>query len=132
MLRQPNVDVMLDGMTYKHLNEWRAYRSINPFGDERADWRIAKLAALLAEIHRNTRTRTQPYQPHEFLLDFEKKIPTRRQSSRDIFDNFLIAAGDHAAIRALKGKKGGEAERVHRILEQIEYAKTQRKPKAAK
>lgn len=51
--------------------EWLAYSRIEPFGDERADWRAAMVASVIAEVNRNAKKRKRSFQPKDFLLKFE-------------------------------------------------------------
>lgn len=110
-MREPNPDRLLRRMPWTVFLEWRAYRQLEPFGDERADWRIAALASLIANIKRDTRRRPQPFSPRDFLLRFID--PTvRTQTAKQQWDAWLLIVGDHAAA--------------------IAEAKKRRKPKATK
>lgn len=51
--------------------EWVAFSRIEPFGDERADWRAALIASVIAEVNRHSTKRRRPFQPKDFLLKFE-------------------------------------------------------------
>ena len=44
-----------------------AFASIEPFGEQRADLRMAIHAALIANIHRDTKKRSEPYKATDFL-----------------------------------------------------------------
>lgn len=44
-----------------------AFANIEPFGEQRADLRMAIHAALLANIHRDTKKRSEPYKATEFM-----------------------------------------------------------------
>lgn len=59
-------------MPYAEFVDWVAYSRIEPFSDERADWRAALVASVMAETHRGQTKRKKPYQPKDFLLKFEK------------------------------------------------------------
>ena len=50
--------------------EWQAYSAIEPFGEWRADLRIAQLDALFANANRGKGT--PPRKITDFLFDFEK------------------------------------------------------------
>ena len=43
---------MLDSMPYRLFREWIAYSELEPFGEERADYRSAQIVWMLANIHR--------------------------------------------------------------------------------
>lgn len=44
-----------------------AYARIEPFGEQRADLRMAIMAALTANIHRDKKRRSEPYKAAEFM-----------------------------------------------------------------
>lgn len=59
----------------RELTEWQAYNQFDPLDhQERADWRAAMLAALLAEINRNKKKRRKPYTAQDFMPEYK---PTR-------------------------------------------------------
>lgn len=66
-------------MPYSEFVEWIAYSRIEPWGDERADWRAALVASVIAEVNRNRTKRKKPYAPKDFLLNFEGP---KRQSAQ--------------------------------------------------
>lgn len=51
---------MLSGMSSRMLEEWRAFAALEPFGDDRADFRIGQLTAIVANATRvkGSRVRT--------------------------------------------------------------------------
>ena len=57
-------------MPYSEYIEWIAYSRIEPFAD-RADWRAALVASVIAEVNRGRTKRKKPYTPKDFLLNFE-------------------------------------------------------------
>lgn len=59
-------------MPYTEFLEWIAYSRIEPFGDERGDWQAALIATITAEVHRDKKKRRKPYQPKDFLLEFQE------------------------------------------------------------
>lgn len=110
--KRPDVDRFLGGITYRQYLDWLAYQLIDPFGDVRADWRIAKVAALIAELKRDRTRRFNPYEPKEFVLKFvdpQKPQQQRTQSSKEQWSNWLLILKDHALMQkqAKKKKRGG-------------------------
>lgn len=70
---------MLRGMTAEQFWEWRTYADLEPFDEQRGDLRAAQIVWMLAEINRDARKRSQPYQLKDFVLIFgehEKKTQT--------------------------------------------------------
>lgn len=51
------------------LTDWMAYDRIQPFGDDRADLRVAILSALIANIHRPTKGAgsNRTFKPRDFM-----------------------------------------------------------------
>lgn len=62
-------------MSSREFAEWLAYYNLEPFGEVRADLRMATLAALIANANRDARKRKEPYTPRDFMLTFEDEPP---------------------------------------------------------
>ena len=58
-------------MSAREFAEWMAYDRIDPFGSERADWRSASIAALLANIYRDDKQRSKPFEVNDFMPKFD-------------------------------------------------------------
>jgi len=58
-------------MSSREFAEWLAYYSLEPFGEVRADLRMATVAALIANANRNGQKRKEPYTPQDFMPKFE-------------------------------------------------------------
>lgn len=99
-MREVNVDGMLRRIPYRLFVEWMGWLQLNgPVGDERADWRMATLCALLANIHRDRQTRWKPFEAREFLMQFGlPDAPVRRQTGKEQFENWLLILGDHQKV----------------------------------
>ena len=54
-------------MSSKDIAEWKAYYSLEPFGEERADLRMGILASLIANVNRDTKKRQDPFVPADFI-----------------------------------------------------------------
>lgn len=59
-LKCPNVDAMLASIPLPLFFEWMEYAKRNPFGEERADLRIAMMASALMNKHPYGQGRTRP------------------------------------------------------------------------
>jgi hypothetical protein len=55
--------------------EWIAFSRIEPWGEERADYRAALICKVLADI--NTPKGKQPMKLTDFLLKFDQERPTQ-------------------------------------------------------
>ena len=84
-------------MPYAELVDWVAFSRIEPFGEERADWRAALVASVIAEVNRGRTKRKKPFQPKEFLLRFEGKKPQTWQTQLQFVEMLNAAFGgeDH-------------------------------------
>ena len=49
-------------------SEWQAWLRIHPPEEDRADIRHAQLMALLANVNRDPKRTSRPYDPEDFLL----------------------------------------------------------------
>lgn len=58
---------MVPGREYA---EWMALEQLDPWGDRRADWHTALICSTLANMFRDPKKRSQPFEPKEFLLEF--------------------------------------------------------------
>lgn len=69
---------MLAAMGSRELSEWQAWEEVNgPLGAERADWAMAQLASLTAEVNRDTKRRSSPFRIGEFML-WKRPAPSVR------------------------------------------------------
>ena len=57
---------MLNRMSSRELTEWMVYYDLEPFGEERDDYRHAMVATVIANRHRNKREQVHKIQ--EFLI----------------------------------------------------------------
>lgn len=71
-----DVDKMMSDLTARQLSEWMAYFTIEPWGEERADWRAGNIAAM---VH-NSMTKGPRVKAVDFVLS-DKETP--RQQSDD-------------------------------------------------
>lgn len=84
--------------------EWRAYGSLYPFGEWRADFRNAITASTMANLW-GRKKGAPAYTPHQFMPNFapprrqKKSVPERKAKSPD--ELFAI-------IRAMNEAMGGE------------------------
>ena len=59
-----------EAMSAREFAEWIAYAGMEPFGETRADLRIATLAALFAEANRDRKRRRKAFRVGEFVEMF--------------------------------------------------------------
>lgn len=73
---------MLAQITFQQFGEWLAYMRMDPFSEQRADYRIAQLACLIANKLRGEKE--QVYSLSDFVLKFDDDAtpkPTKKQPS---------------------------------------------------
>jgi hypothetical protein len=72
---------MLASISGKQLTEWIAYAELEPFGEWRADLRIAILASLIANANRDQKLKPTPFEISDFMPQFEKKEPMSEEDA---------------------------------------------------
>ena len=78
--------------------EWIAYDRIDPFGEERADWRVGQLTAMVANLF------TKRGQAKAKATDFMYQDKPKRQTLAQQRSIFAAFAAAHNAHQARKGK----------------------------
>ncbi len=73
---------MLDEMSVTTFREWREYFDLEPFGEERADYRAASIVAMLYNINR--RRGTPAKNTRDFVLRFGEKVEPRRKTWQEM------------------------------------------------
>jgi hypothetical protein len=72
---RPDPDAMRAQMPYRTWRGWVEYNQIEPFGEERADLRVAQLAAIMANAWRKKGSRR--YKIDDFMFDFGSRRRAR-------------------------------------------------------
>ena len=85
------VEELLEGIDSAELTEWFAYYQVEPWGEERADWRSAMIARTMAEIHRDDKSRARPFQIDEFMPKFDGEAEDKSSQSVDLMNAFMHA-----------------------------------------
>ena len=68
--------------------EWLAYARINPFGDEREDWRMGQIASTIANAAKGLSGASGGLaKPSDFMLggDSERREPTAEELQRSVY-----------------------------------------------
>lgn len=82
----PHPSRLYEVLDARELAEWRAYYQLEPLGEERADLRMARICAVLA----NTHSSKQTFELTDFLFDFGGK---KEQSVEEMKKQLLGALG---------------------------------------
>ncbi|KKN11907.1 hypothetical protein LCGC14_1021880 [marine sediment metagenome] len=85
------VEKLLTTITARELTEWRAYDSIQPFGDERADLRAASIRQAVIAVHAKKKS-DQP-KLADCMLKFEAKKKQTALQIEQILKGFVKAKG---------------------------------------
>jgi hypothetical protein len=76
------VSELLARLSAAELIEWMAYDRLEPLGLGRVNLGLASLAAMTANIHRDTEKRPEPFDPEDFLpYHIAPPLPELRQPS---------------------------------------------------
>lgn len=87
-------------MSPASFSEWMAFYAIDPWGDQRADMRIAKLQALYVNSH--LPRGKEPVKLIDFMLYAEKPAPLNEQQSQSVIRNALRGAAPRAPKKRQK------------------------------
>lgn len=66
------MDAMLARLGWDQFLEWAAFAELEPFGEERADWRAGMVASVIANVNRDPK-KGRPFQPRDFMPDFSSQ-----------------------------------------------------------
>lgn len=67
---------LLDRMSSRELSDWQIYERIDPFGEERADLRIAQLGAAMANLLTDKKSRKRDFTVADFMPFLDQIEPT--------------------------------------------------------
>lgn len=84
MAGELDVEAMLRRRTAKWFRDWEIYHELEPFGEIRADYRIATLVQMLYNVNRGPKQKALPLE--DFLLKFE----AQEQKPRPKQDQFAL------------------------------------------
>ncbi len=82
--------------------EWLAYYRLEPFGEERADLRNARLMALLAQINGDG---SREFSPADFMPDFGS-VGLDRTEEVDVAEKARALFGGFGLDKFTEGRKG--------------------------
>lgn len=92
---------------------WR----IDPWGEERGDLRIAVLTSLMANVNRDSKKRSQPFKPRDFLI-------YRDHEADEIDDQRKLAKAFAALFNVGDPKYSKPPEAAIRLRKQMKRKKT--------
>jgi len=72
---------LMERISGEELQAWMAFYQIEPFGEQRADYRTGIVASTIANANRDPKKRRNPFRPEDFLPEFQ---PASRKKTGDI------------------------------------------------
>lgn len=90
MAGELNVDALLRRITAKQFREWQAYYALEPFDEQRGDYRSAQICQMLANIYRGANQK--PFDNlDDFMLKFDAE-PKKGQSVQEKLNVMTVIA----------------------------------------
>ena len=86
----------LGQMSAAEYASWCEYAALEPFGSEAQDWYQAHLASVLANIHRDAKRQSQPFELTEFVL-FHRRMPATSEQATE-----GLSASDHKLLQGFR------------------------------
>ncbi len=71
------VNRMLSSMSASEFTEWYEYYKLDPWGEERSDWRSGEICATVANVNRSKKSRT--YKAADFMPKFDSKTDEQQR-----------------------------------------------------
>lgn len=97
---------MLRSISWEQFLEWQAYFELEPFGEERGDFRSGQIVQALWNIARDPKRNPDGWPLSEFLLTFgdtPRRIVEQSVETQELLiDSWIIG---HNAALAAKGNK---------------------------
>lgn len=66
--------------------EWMAFAAWEPFGPEREDQRAGMIAALIANVNRDSSKRSEPYEVEDFFPRYDEEQRRQEQAFVEVGD----------------------------------------------
>jgi hypothetical protein len=89
---------LMERMSAREFDDWRTYAQLEPFGEERADWRMGILASVIANANRDDKKHPNPFEPKDFMPDFaaepEKPMTDKQLATIALFEANAAKARD--------------------------------------
>jgi hypothetical protein len=114
---------LLRSLSYRELRQWAEYYQLEPFGEWRADVRVAQLCAVIANANRDPKRRKKPFEIEDFLL-FDKADRKRRRQAETgnvepvLFDALMgLAEAADPRVRLQRAAPHLPAEKLAKLTE---------------
>ena len=70
------VSQLLKSLSSKELTEWMIYYELEPFGEDREDFRMGVVASTIANVNRSKNSKV--YKPQDFIPKFGDTQPNKQ------------------------------------------------------
>jgi hypothetical protein len=80
--------------------EWMAYSIWEPFGPEREDQRAGMIAALIANVNRDSSKRSEPYDVEDFFPRYGEQVQAEAATPVDLESKLMAWAAKVNAANA--------------------------------
>lgn len=98
------VEQLMDTISPEELVTQAAFFALEPWGEWREDFRIAQLCALIANVNRDPKKRSQPYTAKDFMMFEHAEEEARNKDMKmapQVVMNLFAAVGRAAPPDAL-------------------------------
>jgi hypothetical protein len=85
------VSELLARISSQELTEWMAYYELDPFGSERDDLRSGIVSAVIANVHRDPKKRSKPFEAADFMPYLEKPELSQEQIAAKVAAAFGVS-----------------------------------------
>lgn len=96
MAGRVDVDAMLRGITAKQFRDWEIYHELEPFGEIRADYRVAAVVQMLYNVNRGAKQKPLPLE--DFLLRFDAEPKPKPRQNQFGMMKLLAEAYSQATV----------------------------------
>jgi hypothetical protein len=99
-MRRPDVDALLDELTFEEWMEWRAYMGLHPFGAEQDNYRAKAICDAVAASG-SLKANNQPVDGRHWFPDSPLGIDWEQHAKNAaIYEQFARDCAESARIRA--------------------------------
>lgn len=79
-------------MSYPEFLEWVAFAKVEPIGYQRSDLHFGALSALIANVNRDSKRQSKPFEPIQFIADFWE---ANKPKAADLLKKFMDISNRH-------------------------------------